>query len=113
MAKIKRTNEEWISLIEEHRMSGDALKKWCHAHGIRYSTMVDRISRLRKLGILQNPVEEKSIANNWVEVKEGLTPLAEGLPEIRIKIDVLTLTVNAAFPPKALANVCRELINLC
>lgn len=52
MGSVKRTNEEWVKLFEQQRMSGQTLKSWCAENNINLSTMSDRISRLKKAGHL-------------------------------------------------------------
>lgn len=44
----KRTEQEWMSLINECRSSGLSDRTWCAAHGIPMSTFYNRISYFRK-----------------------------------------------------------------
>ena len=38
-AKVRRTKEEWLKLVEEYRKSGQVLSRWCEEHGINHKTM--------------------------------------------------------------------------
>jgi hypothetical protein len=44
----RRTDTEWINLIQECRTSGISDKEWCEQHSIPISTFYTKISRLRK-----------------------------------------------------------------
>lgn len=44
----RRTDTEWMDLIQECRTSGSSDKEWCEQHSIPISTFYTKISRLRK-----------------------------------------------------------------
>lgn len=44
----RRTDTEWMALIQECRTSGSSDKEWCEQHSIPISTFYTKISRLRK-----------------------------------------------------------------
>ena len=44
----RRSDVEWMALIQECRTSGLSDRAWCSEHGIPSSTFYNRISRLRK-----------------------------------------------------------------
>lgn len=44
----RRTDTEWMELIQECRTSGSSDKEWCEQHSIPISTFYTKISRLRK-----------------------------------------------------------------
>jgi len=52
---IRRSNEEWLALYEQQRASGLTMKDWCIANDVKLPTMADRITRLRKLGLIEGP----------------------------------------------------------
>ena len=43
----RRTDEEWLNLIQECRSSGLSDKRWCEEHPIHTSNFYDQIRRLR------------------------------------------------------------------
>ncbi|MDD3279636.1 MAG: IS66 family insertion sequence element accessory protein TnpB, partial [Lachnospiraceae bacterium] len=44
----RRTDQEWMELIQECRTSGLGDKDWCEQHGIPISSFYTKITRLRK-----------------------------------------------------------------
>lgn len=44
----RRTDQEWMALIQECRTSGLSDKEWCERHSIPASTFYTKITRLRK-----------------------------------------------------------------
>ncbi len=46
--RSKRTDEEWLSLIQECRTSGLSDRRWCEEHHIYTSSFYYQIRRLRK-----------------------------------------------------------------
>jgi hypothetical protein len=44
----RRTDTEWMKLIQECRTSGSSDKEWCEQHSIPISTFYTKISTLRK-----------------------------------------------------------------
>lgn len=45
---IRRTDDEWLNIINECRTSGCSDKLWCQEHNITLSTFYYQIRRLRK-----------------------------------------------------------------
>lgn len=46
--QTRRTDQEWMELIQECRTSGASDKEWCEQHSIPISTFYTKISRLQK-----------------------------------------------------------------
>ena len=44
----KRSDQEWIALIQECRISGLGDKEWCEQHGIPISSFYTKITKLRR-----------------------------------------------------------------
>ena len=44
---IRRTDQEWLELIQECRTSGLSDAAWCEAHGLHGSTLYHHIRKLR------------------------------------------------------------------
>jgi len=44
---IRRTDQEWLELIQECRTSGLSDAAWCEAHGLHRSTLYHHIRKLR------------------------------------------------------------------
>lgn len=45
----RRTNQEWMDLIQECRISGLSDKEWCEQHSIPIGTFYTKITNLRKM----------------------------------------------------------------
>lgn len=56
--RIRRTDQEWLNLIQECRTSGLTDKEWCEQHHIQCSNFYYHIRQLRKKAceIPDNPV---------------------------------------------------------
>lgn len=109
MGSVKRTNEEWVKLFEQQRMSGQTLKSWCAENNINLSTMSDRISRLKKAGLLPETflAKEPMAGTKWAEV----TSIAVET-EIQVKINDFTVIVPVEFNETVFLRVCKAL-KLC
>ncbi|QNU65560.1 hypothetical protein EHE19_005560 [Ruminiclostridium herbifermentans] len=111
MGSVKRTNEEWIKLYEQQRMSGQTLKAWCAENNINLSTMSDKISRLKKAGLLSEQNSRRNrktkVETKWAEV----TSLATDT-EIQVEINGFTVIVPVDFNEAAFIRVCKVL-KLC
>jgi hypothetical protein len=128
MAKT-RTNEEWLEIVSEQRASGLTVEAWCSENGVNLHTMADRIVRLRKLGLWQEPRPaggrhserrtftelrkyEQSQAVEWVEVSEEAAPEPETC-EIFVEIGKFKIIVPLEFSEAAFSRVCKTLASLC
>ena len=129
---IRRTNEEWLELYNRQRSSGMTVKDWCAVNEIKLATMADRITRLRKLGMINEPkptrgknsdtginkkipLKEKKQKNTWVEAVP--VPVADtggnkGDESISIIIGNYKVEVRKGFEPGTLISVCKALVTL-
>ena len=107
----KRNNDEWIELYNQQRSSGLTIKQWCVENGINASTMADRISRMRKLGIIENNQTKVINHQHWVEITQKMP--AESNGAIYITVGSFTISVQESFQESALIGVCRVLMSLC
>lgn len=48
MRNKRRTDEEWLSLIQECRSSGSSDRAWCEQNDISINTFYNTVTRLRK-----------------------------------------------------------------
>jgi len=64
---LRRTNEEWLELYKQQRASGLTMKEWCTANDVKLPTMVDRITRLRKLGLIN---EQKPAGGRYLPIRQ-------------------------------------------
>jgi len=125
MGVIRRTNEEWLVLYERQRASGKTLKAWCEENEIKVSTMADRITRLRKMGLTKGAKPpggrystERAVASSWVEVNgaNGSFCCGDEQPSkngIEISIGEYGIHVREGFHPATLTEVCKVLVSLC
>ena len=51
MISTKRSNSEWMAIIQECRMSGMTDRAWCDANGISHNSFHSSVHRLKKLGV--------------------------------------------------------------
>jgi len=136
MAVIKRTTEEWRSLLAEQQSSGQTQEEWCVAKGVNLYTMRDRARRIRRQ-------DEKAASHaglqsvDWLEVNPKTLMAAEavGIPvsgvaschepvstaapsekksiDIRVTRGEWTIIVSAGFELKLLADVLRVVRQVC
>lgn len=66
----RRTDTEWINLIQECRTSGISDKEWCDQHSIPISTFYTKISRLRK-----KACDISAVQNHVVYQPQQVVPL--------------------------------------
>lgn len=60
----RRTDEEWLSLIQECRSSGLSDKCWCEEHHIHTSNFYYQIRRLRKKACtIPEPIRSTCLGN--------------------------------------------------
>jgi len=96
MATIRRTREEWISLLKDMDASGMTQLEWCEANGINYDTMKEIRSRVAK-GLPKTKKDPISKKAGWIK-------LAEKYPEdhkssiqentLEIRFGSVTITVS-------------------
>ena len=135
----KRTNEDWLKLVSEQRSSGLTIEAWCSENSVNLHTMADRISRLRKAGLIKEPKPaggrhcerrtktelrewERSENVKWVEVSEEASEAntaeteaeAEPAPAgIQVEIGQFKIAVEAEFSEAVFMQVCRALAAIC
>ena len=107
----KRTNDEWIELYQIQRSSGLTIKQWCAENDVNPSTMTDRLSRMRKLGIIDAHQTKVSKPQDWVEITKEIP--TENCCVFNITIGGFTIAVPEGFQEAALIRVCRVLMSLC
>ena len=66
----RRTDTEWMDLIQECRTSGSSDKEWCEQHSIPISTFHTKISRLRK-----KACDIPAVQNHVVHQPQQVVPL--------------------------------------
>ncbi len=67
MRNKRRTDEEWLSLIQECRSSGFSDRVWCEQNQVPINTFYNTVTRLRKKSCM---------------VPESVSPASDGLHEI-------------------------------
>jgi len=117
MTAIKRTNEEWLELVQTQRASGLTMKTWCAANGVNLYTMADRASKLRRDGLLTEPKPNRGVKSRrrseWVEVSLPATVIPRSSTEIEVRINGFTVTVTENFSEAVFAQICKTLMALC
>lgn len=122
----RRTDEEWMNLIQECRSSGPSDKCWCEEHHIHTSNFYYQIRRLRKMAC-EIPEPAHSAFTKKPEIvqlsfdvpgpcppKEGPSVM-NGSPEtaIRIIIHGFQVEITNAADSKTIFHTLSALQGLC
>ena len=119
MSAKRRSNDEWLELYEHQRSSGMTMKKWCLENDINHYTMADRMSRLRKLGLIESKrLSESKVdqtfvaAQDWarIELTGSSLPVKDA---INITVGSFIVTVSNDFHEATFVKVCRALSSIC
>jgi hypothetical protein len=95
----RRTDQDWMNLIQECRTSGLSDKDWCEQHSVPISTFYTKISRLRK-----KACDIPTVQNHVVSNPQQVVPL-----EI---IDEQPLTCENQADIGAIAHVPAVVLNI-
>ena len=130
MNTVKRTNDEWLGLVKQQRASGQSAKAWCKAENISYYTFVDKVTRLRREGLIIDPKPAKGRYSKhnvtterqkceqlqspqWLEVIPPPTSSAEReTRDLCVKIGVYEIVVPSAFEEAAFIRICKALTSI-
>ena len=130
MTKRNRTNEEWLELVSQQRASGLTTAAWCQENNIKLPTFADRITRLRKLGLITEPKPpggrhcerrttteilkyEQLQTTQWLEVSPlPLTDAAIEKKELRVKIGEFEIFVSPTFEETVFVRICKALTSI-
>jgi len=125
------TNERWLELVSRQRASGLTLEVWCKENNVKLPTMADRITRLRKAGLITEPKPNKGgkprkgerrtttdltkceqlQPTQWVEAV--LMPAtATETKDICVKIGKFEILVPPTFDDSAFVRVCKALASI-
>jgi len=122
----RRTDEEWLNLIQECRSSGLSDKCWCEEHHISTSNFYYQIRRLRKMAcgipkpVHPSPAKKQEIVqlsfDNLAEClvhgnPSGVNPSSE--TAIRITIPGFQIEITNAAASGTVFNTLSALQRLC
>ena len=93
--RLRRTNEEWLSLIQQCRKSGMTDAQWCLVNGISRHTFYNAVKRLRKCSYEIPPRRPRDIYDLTsskqdvvkVDIIPDVLPSKETLPEMAPHFD--------------------------
>jgi hypothetical protein len=115
----KRTNEEWLKLYKEQRESGKTVRTWCAENNINANTLSDRISRLRKAGMIEGVPGGKRLKKtnasstaSWIEIMPNKSP-KNTFKEISVEIGKFKIKLMPDFCEKTFLCACKLLVSLC
>jgi hypothetical protein len=122
----RRTDEEWLNLIQECRSSGLSDKCWCEEHHIHTSNFYYQIRRLRKMACdIPEPEGSSSVPKQEIvqlsfdghlpcPVQEDLTCMAS-LAEtvIRLSIHGVQVEITNAAASETVFHTLSALQRLC
>ena len=118
MRNKRRTDEEWLSLIQECRSSGFSDRDWCEQNNISINTFYNTITRLRKKACMV-PEATRSTMDVSPEivplllVGEAHSQMPDSIPQLPTDVapssEALTIMVNGC---KVVINnnACRDVI---
>jgi len=98
--QAKRSDQEWMNLIQECRISGLSDKDWCEQHGIPVSSFYNKISKLRKkacdIPLLQNHTSREPQQVIPLEIVEASSLRCNTQADIR----------HSSFEPAVVLSIC-------
>jgi len=127
---IKRTNEEWKELYERQRASGLTMKDWCTANNVKMPTMADRVTRLRKLGLIEGqkpaggrysprrqttkkPEASRQDIVQLNPVEEEPQYLMDARAAITLRINGVHIDISNHADPTVIEVVLQALVKIC
>lgn len=118
MRNKRRTDEEWLSLIQECRSSGFSDRDWCEQNNISINTFYNTITRLRKKACMV-PEATRSTMDVSPEivplllVGEAHSQMPDSIPQLPTDVapssEALTIMVNGC-KVAINNNACRDVI---
>jgi len=111
MASVARQKlqREWEARIAEYRASGQSVREWCAANGIKPGRLWYHLRRER----CQEKAGEGT-APMWLQATlTGPAPEEQDSARLLIRIGEATIEVRAGFDPELLSGVVRVLWAIC
>ena len=110
MRNKRRTDEEWLSLIQQCRSSGFSDRVWCEQNDIPINTFYNTVTRLRKKSCMIPETDRLTVDATHEIVQLSITEESH----IPISDPVRPLSTDTASEGEALAviiNGCKVTIN--
>ena len=122
MAYKRRSDQEWMHIIQECKSSGFSDAEWCQQHNIPISTFYRSLRRLRNKAALDEPT--KSIVRGEQEVVEFHLHQEQPKPTghhdhvdhevaLRLNINGITIEVLNSAAQTTIENTLQSLRSLC
>ena len=99
--------EEWQKRVTEFRASGQSVKAWCEAHGIKRKRMYHWLRELPA-----SPASEVA-PSQWLPVAVSGDQRQVPESDLVIRVGDATVEVRPGFDPALLADVMRVLMAPC
>lgn len=122
----RRSDEEWMNLIQECRTSGLSDKCWCEDHQIPVSSFYRRVSLLRKKAcaiperqVSRIPIRQELIEITPSELAHIQNPSMESNPgsgldtAVRIQFRDLRIEITNTAGSETIQNTVAALLKLC
>ena len=114
MTKRKyRTDEEWLSLIQECRLSGLTDKQWCEAHQICPSNFYYQIQKFRKRACEISESHSKTTLTAQKHPQSCLSKYAKADAAILVQINGFQIGITNAASESAIFHTLSALHRLC
>lgn len=107
-AEQQQRRQEWEKRIAEYRSSGQSVREWCAANGVKPERLWYWLRR-KKAGST-----ETESTTTWLQaVVSGPTPGEQNDTGLLVKVGKASIEVKPGFDPELLSTVVRVLSGIC
>lgn len=111
--KKRRSEQEWLSIIQEYRTSNLSIQSWCKQHGISTSTFYSKISKLKKtaydLQKVHHYESQEVVPLEIIDDVEG----SSNKPAIVLNIQAYRIEISNHAAKETISNTLSVLQQLC
>ena len=108
----QKLRREWETRIAEYQASGQSVREWCAANGIKPGRLWYHLRRCRER--CQEKAGKETMAPMWLQATlTGPAPEEQDSARLLIRIGEATIEVRAGFDPELLSGVVRVLRAIC
>jgi len=108
----RKSNTEWIMLIQEQERSGLSQQAWCKRKNIKVSTYRDRKSKLCKQGLLKPSSTAENAQISWLAVNRPEKHKQDN-STVKVEINDVSILLESGFCESTFLRICKALKTLC
>jgi transposase-like protein len=127
-AKVRRTKEEWLAIIQECRSSGLTDSQWCYKNDIPPSSLYSRIKRFQEKGytfpiatgatiapVRQEvvPIEIRAYSNETVDESCVYRTMDTEPPALSLQVNGIRLDISNHAHANLIDNTIQAIKSLC